>query len=109
MTAQERNNQALSRAKGGLSTSNYAVIYTGLEAKGIPQAEIEPRVNVLTFHAWKAVGRRVKKGERGVKVFTYAPITKTVEDPETGEKRTVTIGKRPWSTTVFHVTQTQEA
>jgi antirestriction protein ArdC len=83
--------------------ANYPAIIQGFIDKGIAPADIEPRVNVFTFNAWKALGRRVKKGEHGVQVFTFAPTTH--KDKETGE---VTKGRRPWRTTVFHVSQTEE-
>ena len=72
--------EALSRAKGGQSMTNYPAIYTGFMAKGIPEAEIKPRENVLTFQAWKAVGRCVRKGEHGVKVVTYVPMKNRGDD-----------------------------
>ena len=59
-------NEAYGRAVAGQSVMNYAAIYEGFLAKGIPESEIKPRENVFTFWAWKAVGRRVKKGEHGV-------------------------------------------
>lgn len=95
---EEISRQALERAQGGNSVANYAAIYEGFAAKGIPASEIEPRVNVFTYNAWRAIGRQVRKGEKGVKVFTFAPVT----DKDSGE----IIGKRPWSSTVFHISQT---
>lgn len=71
-------------------------------AKGIDAADIEPRVNVFTYHAWLALGRQVRKGEHGVRVTTFIPMTKT--DATTGEKKP--IGRRARGTTVFHVSQT---
>jgi antirestriction protein ArdC len=55
---------------------------------------------VLTFQAWKALGRVVRRGEHGVKVVTFIPTT----DKATGE----VTGKRPWSSTVFHISQTDQ-
>lgn len=81
---------------------NYPAIISGFMAKGIPAEEILPRENVFTFHAWKALGRSVKKGEHGVWVVTFIPCTR--ENRETGEKETY---KRPWTSTVFHVSQTR--
>lgn len=71
-------------------------------AKGIPESDIKPRENVFTFNAWKALGRHVRKGEHGVAVVTFIECTK--EDKETGEKKAF---RRPWATTVFHVSQTE--
>ena len=103
MTAQELQQEALSRAVSSPSLTNFPTIYQGFEAKGIPAEDIKPRENVFTFNAWKALGRKVRKGEHGVKVITMAPITK--KDKDTGESKTT--GRRPWHTTVFHISQTE--
>jgi antirestriction protein ArdC len=97
-TAQE----ALQRATQSASTANYAAIFSGFAEKGIPADQVEPRVNVLTFDAWKALGRHVKKGEHGVRVCTWIPMTKK---DDSGEAKP--IGMKPRSTTVFHVSQTE--
>ncbi|MBM3835942.1 MAG: hypothetical protein FJ403_22295 [Verrucomicrobia bacterium] len=57
-------------------------------AKGIPEDQIKSRENVFTFKAWNAQGRKVKKGEHGVKIHTVieTPIKEEV-DPNTGEVR----------------------
>jgi hypothetical protein len=93
--------EALSRAVNGLSLANYPSIFGGFMAKGIPQPEIRPRENVFTYQAWRALGRQVRRGEHGVKVVTFIECNK--EDKETGEKQAF---RRPWTTTVFHVSQT---
>lgn len=102
MTTLELQREAYDRATQGQSWSNYGPIFDGFTAKGIPAGEIIPRENVLTYHAWRAVGRQVRKGEKGVKVTTWIPMTKT--DKETGEKQK--IGRKPWNATVFHISQT---
>lgn len=66
--------EALARARNDRSWINYPTIIQGFVDKGIPAAEINPRENVLTFHAWRAVGRTVKRGEHGVKVITWVPV-----------------------------------
>ena len=97
-------NEAYGRAVAGQSVMNYAAIYEGFLAKGIPESEIKPRENVFTFWAWKAVGRRVKKGEHGVKACTFIPVGESVDD-KTGERKA---GFRiPRTTTVFHISQTE--
>jgi hypothetical protein len=78
--------EALTRAVQGQSVMNYASIFQGFTAIGIPESEIKPRENVFTFWAWKAVGRRVKKGQHGVKAVTFVPVG-SKEDKETGEKK----------------------
>ena len=94
--------EALTRAVSGQTMSNYPAIFQGFIAKGIPESEIRPRENVFTFDAWKALGRYVRKGEHGVKVMTFIECSK--ENKETGEKDSF---RRPWTTTVFHVSQTE--
>ena len=109
MAAQPTTTQleALTRARTGQSLSNYPAIYQGFMAKGIPEPEIEPRVNVFTFAAWKAQGRVVRKGEHGVRVLTYLPIP---EKRDTETRRVVRkAGRRPKASTVFHVSQTEES
>jgi N-terminal domain of anti-restriction factor ArdC len=98
--------EALTKAATGQSLTNYAAIIAGFAAKGIPAEQIRPRENVFTFHAWKALGRSVKRGEHGVKVLTYIEGTRKERGPDGAE-----IAKpcrRPWTTTVFHVSQTEE-
>lgn len=100
---------ALTRAQVDRSMANYDTIINGFIQKGIPADDITPRENVFTFHAWKAKGRRVRKGEHGVKITSWVPVlgkTKTEKDPKTGEEKTVA-GLRPKTATVFHITQTE--
>lgn len=96
-----KNQEALHRAATGQSAANYDAIINGFLAKGIEADDIKPRENVFTFHAWKALGRSVKKGEHGVKVLTWIESTKTDEN---GQQVTY---RRPKTTTVFHVSQTE--
>jgi hypothetical protein len=93
--------EALERVRSGSSLSNWPAIFAGFEAKGIPASEIEPRVNVLTYRAWRAAGRQVRKGEHGVKIVTW--ITKSKRDDKTGKTEDV---RFPRTATVFHVSQT---
>lgn len=102
MTKTEMQREALARAEQGSSAANYGLILEGFTARGIPEEEIIPRVNVLTFQAWRAKGRTVARGEKGVRVYTRIPIRKRNE--ATGERETV--GTRPKAATVFHVSQT---
>jgi antirestriction protein ArdC len=95
--------QALQNATTSNSLTNYQTIYAGFIAKGISADDILPRENVFTFHAWRALGRTVRRGEHGVSVCTWVPMSR--RNPDTGE--TETLGRRPKSTTVFHVSQTE--
>jgi antirestriction protein ArdC len=81
---------------------NYASIFEGFMARGLPESAIEPRVNVFTYNAWLALGRQVRKGEHGVKVVTFVPMSK--EDPK--EPGKVDKWRAPRTTTVFHISQT---
>jgi hypothetical protein len=96
--------EALSRAISGQSYSNFPAIFRGFTAKGIPESEIKPRENVFTFDAWKALGRYVRKGEHGVKVVTFIETLSKEIDADTGERKII---RRPWTTTVFHISQTE--
>jgi hypothetical protein len=95
--------EALTRAVSGQSLGNFPAIFQGFAAKGIPEAEIKPRENVFTYQAWKALGRQVRRGEHGVKVVTFIDCQSKETDRETGERKSF---RRPWTTTVFHVSQT---
>jgi hypothetical protein len=97
------NDEALTRAVSGQSLSNFPAIFAGFAAKGIPESEIKPRENIFTFDAWKALGRVVRRGEHGVKVVTFIETRSKETDPDTGEHRII---RRPWTTTVFHISQT---
>jgi antirestriction protein ArdC len=87
--------------------SNYPAIFTGFMAKGIPEADIRPRDNVFTYEAWRALGRQVRKGEHGVKVCTFIECGKVEVDDKTGKETQPY--RRPWTTTVFHLSQTEPA
>ena len=97
--------EALDRAENGQSLTNYPSIFAGFLAMGIPESEIIPRETVLTYHAWIAKGRQVIKGQHGVKVVTWIPVTKT-ERSEDGTEN-VRSFRRPKTAVVFHVSQTK--
>ena len=96
-TAQE----ALARIQNNHSMANYGHVFEALTHRGIPIDEIEPKENVLTFHAWKAKGRHVRKGEKGFKVVSWIPIEGKAD--ESGEKK---LKHRPVRATLFHISQT---
>lgn len=99
MTNAQIQAKALKNAVSQQSTMNYEPIILGFIEKGIPAEDITPRENVFTFNAWKAQGRTVCKGEKGVKIVTWIKCKKKDSD-ETY--------MRPKTTTVFHVSQTKE-
>ena len=100
MTIQEIRETSLHRATSGSSCANYTPIFMGFMEKGISEDEILPRENVLTYYAWQAKGRHVRKGEHGVKVTTW------IEIPE-DKRKSGKSGKICKTTTVFHVSQTE--
>ena len=73
------------------SPINFAIVTSSLPCGCVPYRD------VFTYKRWKAQGLQVKRGERGIKIGTYAPITK--KDEDTGEVKI--IGKRPWTSAVF--------
>jgi hypothetical protein len=81
-TPEQVQQEALSRAVGGQSLGNWPTIIAGLVAKGIPADDVRPRENVFTYHAWRALGRQVRRGEHGVKVVTFVEVReKAPTDP----------------------------
>ena len=89
--------EALDRARNGSSLTNEQRVLSGFMARGIPAADIQPRVNCLSYGAWQALGRQVLKGSKGVKVMTMVEKT----DESTGRKSKV------WrEAAVFHISQT---
>lgn len=106
MTDRQRTaaQDALDRATAGNSLSNFPAIIAGFRDRGIPEAEILPRVNVFTYAAWKAKGRYVRKGEHGVKIVAYRSYSKLVEQPD-GTSKPQTF-KTPCRSVVFHESQT---
>ena len=105
LTLARQQAEALGRAVNGTTLSNYPAIFEGFMQKGIPEDQIQPRVNVFTFHAWKALGRSVKKGEHGVKVVTWILANgKQTEDGSEAESKGFRFCR---TTAVFHVSQTE--
>ncbi len=93
---------ALMKAVAGNSLMNYEAIFEGFKAKGIPDHDIQPRINIFTFAAWQQLGRVVKKGQHGIKVCTFIHAeAKQATDSKPAGFRV------PRTTTVFHITQTE--
>ena len=105
---EEMQHEALTRAASGQSLANWSAIFEGFMAKGIAMDDIRPRENVFTYHAWRALGRQVRRGEHGVKVVTFVPMDAPAagETQPDGDAPKRTGGSRPRAATVFHVTQT---
>lgn len=94
--------EALARAQGSQTWSNYPAIYAGFMERGIPETDIEPRVNVFTYRAWRAKGRQVRRGEHGVRITTWIPAKDQPEPDMKGKRKMF-----PKMATVFHITQTE--
>ena len=94
-TVKETPSEALARIQSRVSQNDFAAIMQ-FAGCGIHPNDITPRVNVLTFKAWKALGRRVAKGATGQKVTVWVPVEKAGK-PD---------GVRPINAVLFHVTQT---
>lgn len=58
---------------------------------------------VAGYRTWQSMGRNVKKGEKAIQIL--APLIRTEEDEETGEKRKVLCGFR--YVNVFDISQTE--
>lgn len=99
--------EALSRAVSGQVLTNFPIIIEGFTRKGIPESEILPRQNVFTYHAWRALGRQVKRGEHGVKVVTVISTERKTGEMDATGAEIVAHDRRPWGATVFHVSQTE--
>lgn len=95
--------QALNNARADRSFINYPAIIEGFISKGIAAEEITPRENVFTYNAWLALGRQVRKGQRGVKILTM--VAAKGKQSESGEGTSKTF-KFPKTVSVFHITQT---
>jgi hypothetical protein len=109
---EQMQREALDRAVSGETLSNWPAIFAGFMAKGIPEDDIKPRENVFTYHAWRALGRQVRRGEHGVKVCTFVacegkrdesePTADEADEPSKAKRGY----RRPWTATVFHVSRT---
>lgn len=94
-TTKETPAEALARIQSRVSKNDFAAIVQFAEC-GIHPNDISPRLNVLTFKAWKAMGRRVAKGATGQKVCVWVPVEKDGKED----------GVRPITAVLFHISQT---
>jgi len=106
-SVKEKQAEALCRAQTGQSWTNFPAIIHGFVKKGISEKDIQPRENVFTYAAWQALGRQVRRGEKGVKILTFIPCNKEEKNPDTGEVK-VKAYSTPRSVSVFHISQTDE-
>ena len=100
--------EALHNAVSNTSTANYAAIFEGFTARGIPESDIKPRENVFTYNAWKALGRHVRAKEKGVATVTWK-LTKAsraaLDNARDGET-VANLRRYPKTAYVFHISQT---
>ena len=96
----ETHRDSLARAENGTVNANYLLIIEEFMARGIPEVDIIPRENVLTYKAWQAKGRQVRRGEKSVRipVVGYRGPSKTEEGDEGTYFRKTAF--------VFHISQT---
>lgn len=99
-TTTETPAEALARIQSRVSQNDFAIIHQ-FYACGVNPEEIIPRVTVLTFKAWKAMGRRVALGASSQRVTVWRPIKKT--DKKTGKEKD---GMIPTTACLFHISQT---
>ncbi|MRK19123.1 DUF1738 domain-containing protein [Pseudomonas sp. JG-B] len=109
LTREEIQQDALKNAIGQNSVANYQAIFEGFEAKGIPAEDILPRENIFTYNAWLALGRQVKKGERGVQIVTMVTGRGKRKEGEDGQEGEGAPYKFARTVTVFHISQTVAA
>ncbi len=94
-----RNQAAFARASQPRSLTNIQTVVQAGLAAGL---NVDPGVDVLTFHAWLANGRCVRKGEKALcKLRTFITATKKYDDKEDETY------SHPRSVAVFHISQTE--
>jgi len=86
--------QTLARIESGFSKNDFAAIKAFAHA-GIDPESLQPRINILTYKAWRAKGRQVSKGAISVRVTVWIPTT------ENGKKKMI-----PKNASLFHESQT---
>lgn len=94
--------------------SNYLPVIAEFTARGIPEQDILPKENVFTFNAWKALGRYVRKGEKGVKIAVWKQVNGKKSEPQFDENEKLISpnekdanGLYCAGATVFHISQTE--
>lgn len=92
----ETAQDSLARIRSGHSKNDFLAIMAFADL-GVDVLDVEPRVNVLTYNAWKAEGRQVARGARSVRVPVWIPI----KAKDGGKDKMV-----PRDATLFHVSQT---
>lgn len=83
-------------------TSNDVAVIQLCADRGIDPETVIPRVTVLTYNAWAAFGRHVKRGETAIPLPVFEIGTR--ENKETGETESFRFLK---TSHVFHISQTE--
>lgn len=103
---QARAAEALARIEDGESNNDEVVIE---EFEALGYSNVIPRETVLTYTAWQAKGRQVRKGEKSVKIETWIPVRAKLDEngkPKLDENgRPLMVLKRKLAS-VFHIDQT---
>ena len=81
----------------GESMTHAMILTMAAQERG---CQCEPYVDWFTYRRWQAQGYQVQKGEKGVQLTTYRPITETKGGKES--RKTI-----PWRSTVFCRCQVQ--
>lgn len=89
----EKMTTARARTFDRMSTAHAAILALAAETNGCACVAYQ---DWFTYRRWQAQGQQVQKGEHGVKLTTWIPVTKTDDD---GTKKVT--GKRPKGYTVF--------
>ncbi len=94
--------------------SNFLPVIAEFATRGIPQDQIIPKENVFTFTAWKALGRYVRKGEKGVKIAIWKEVPGKKSEPQFDENEKLIPSNEKdihslycVGATVFHISQTE--
>ena len=88
--------KTIDRARSNQGSANNLLVISHFKNLGLE--DVQPRINVFTYNAWLALGRKVKKGEKGCRITVFCDDYDN--DPETSKRRI-------YSTTLFHITQTE--
>ena len=101
----QKFNDALRRALNQKPGANDLAAIIAFEGAGLKN--VQPRVNVLTFNAWKACGRSVLAGQHSVRVGVVLNKVYPMKD-DLGEETGETMFRRvPGTAYLFHIIQTQ--
>ncbi len=102
---------ALQRIQSMQMGENDVLVIHAFADAGVPPEDIDPRRNVLTFNAWKALDRRVAKGATSIRVCVWIPATgkAKAEPPAKSSSEKPKAKMRPVTARLFHVSQTVPA